>query len=134
VQATAASAQKLLEEDPSKIFLQTRLNNAEQELKEKEIRKAEWSAIRASAKWAQIDGRMPKEFFKGVTVAQTRAPISLLRNDQGMELTTNKDMSEYANSFYQKLFQIQGKSEACIQACNHYWDRVPNRVINEQNE
>lgn len=75
---------------------------------------------------------MSKEFFEGITVTQTNTPISLLRNDQGVELTTNKDMSEYANNFYQKLFQTQGESEVCIQARNHCWDKVPNRVINEQ--
>ena len=51
--------QVLLEDE----FLQTQLDMTSQKLVEKEIKDVVWTAIRASAKWAQIDARMDESFF-----------------------------------------------------------------------
>jgi len=63
---TLALAERFLQQPSTYQFLISAKTQAEQELTEKEVKKAEWESIRSFARWHQIDGRMCNNFFLGV--------------------------------------------------------------------
>jgi exonuclease III len=133
LRATVASAERLLEKQPGNEFLFEKLNEAAQELIEREQTDLEWATIRSSTKWAQIEGRMSGDFFTSVNASSSSTPIQLLRKSDGTEHTTTEAMAQYANSFYQELFTTQGASTEGSKACEHIWEEVPQKVTNAMN-
>jgi hypothetical protein len=133
LRATVASTERLLEEHPSCRMLHDRLNDASQEPVEKKQLALEWAAIRSSAKWAQIEGRMSGEFFSSVSSAPANTPIQLLQDATGREYSTTEEMARYANDFYQTLFTSQGASPDCYTAREVVWEQVPKVVTPAMN-
>jgi hypothetical protein len=83
---------------------------------EKEQTDIEWATICSFAKWAQIEGRMTGNFFTNVSAASSITSIQLLRDQNGVEYSSNEEMARYANSYYQELFASQGESAECMRA------------------
>jgi len=127
LRGTLASAEQLLQNSPSDQFFISAKNTAEQELTKKEIKRAEWEAIRSSARWHQIDIRMNKNLFLGVQQAKNNPPIQQLIDEHGTEYSTNEEMAQHATSYYQSLFMTQGESEECLQARDVVWRTIPKK-------
>jgi hypothetical protein len=73
------------------------------------------------------------DFFTSVNASSSSTPIQLLREPDGTEHTSTEAMAQYANSYYQELFTMQG---ACIEgtrACEYIWEHVPKKVTDAMN-
>jgi hypothetical protein len=133
LRAIVASAERLLETHPHNELLHERLNDAAQELVDKEQAALEWASIRSSAKWSQIEGRMDGKFFAHVSAATSSTPIQLLRDPADTEYTSTDEMACYANLYYQELFTTHGNSLECTTTREEVWLKVPQRVTAAMN-
>lgn len=80
MKATLVSAERLLQHNPIDPLLQDALDTANHELLKQETQEVEWNTIRASIRWAQIDGKMHKDFFLGVQEVSSVPPIQFLHD------------------------------------------------------
>jgi hypothetical protein len=133
LRATVASVERLLETHPQCELLHKNLNDAAQELAEKEQFALEWTTIRSSAKWSQIEGRMDGDFFAHVSASLANTPIQMLRDEEEKEYTTTNEMASYANIFYQNLFISQNENEVCETTREEVWAQVPKKVSTVMN-
>lgn len=131
LRATLSSEERLLQLNPSFVFLKTAHDIASQGLTEQELQQAEWQAIRSSTRWKQLDGQMKKDFFLSVQKANSAPPIQLLRSEDGWKYDTNGSVTAYATAYYQEPITTQGSS---LSAQNHYWNKVPKLVSAEMNQ
>ena len=127
-------AQTLLESHPKCTIAQESLEAASQELLEKERQKIEWETIRASACWAQLEGRMDSVFFEGVRESHSTILVQLFIGPDGKVYSTNEELASYANSYYMDHFTSDGMISECKAARNCYWNNVPSRVTERMNE
>ena len=134
LRAIVASAKKLLEFHPTSEFLFKKLYIASQEFMEKEQMNIEWATICSSAKWVQVEGRMTGDFFTNVSTALSNTPIQLLRDQDGVECSSNDEMAGYANSYFHELLASQGKRVECLRAREQVWEQVPRKVSSAMNE
>jgi len=97
-------------------FLLAAQSKAEQELTEKELKKAEWDMVRSSARWFHIERRMSRDFFLSINQQKSNLPIHQLLDEIDKEYNTNRKLSKYTSRYCEDLFTTQGASIDCSKA------------------
>ena len=105
-----ASIQRQLERHPESEWLGSQLAQAQQELRDVEDRRYEFSFHRQAASWTQVGDRVTGDFFRITGPRHSREGVRRLRRPDGSVETEPEGLWALASQFYQTLLSVKAGS------------------------